>query len=74
VGGDVTRPIATNDHSNIYHFKKQTVEKLISQTRILTICIGFHCDMKPTYKAVVRWLVRTTLSTVLYEIDVCMKF
>jgi hypothetical protein len=28
------RPIATNDQSNIYHFKKQTVEKLTSQARI----------------------------------------
>jgi hypothetical protein len=40
---------------------------------ILTICIGFHCDMKPTSKTMVPWLVRTTLSTVLYETNVCMK-
>jgi hypothetical protein len=26
-------PIATNDQSNIYHFKKQTVEKLTTQAR-----------------------------------------
>jgi hypothetical protein len=25
--------VATNDQSNIYHFKKQTVEKLTSQAR-----------------------------------------
>jgi hypothetical protein len=29
--------------------------------------------MKTTGKTVVRWLVRTILSTVLYETDVCMK-
>ncbi len=29
--------------------------------------------MKPTSKTVVPWLVRTTLSTVLYETEVCMK-
>jgi hypothetical protein len=45
--------------------------KLISQAIILTICIGFYCDMKPTSKIVV--LVRTTLSMVLYETDICMK-
>jgi hypothetical protein len=49
------------------------MEKLISQTRILTICIGFYCDMKPTRKIVVRWLMRTTLSTVLHETDVFIK-
>jgi hypothetical protein len=38
------------------------------------ICIGFYCDVKPTNKTVIPWLVRTTLSTVLYEIIVCMKF
>jgi hypothetical protein len=37
------------------------------------ICIRFYCDMKPTSKTVVPWLVRTTLSMVLYEIDICMK-
>jgi hypothetical protein len=37
------------------------------------ICIEFYCDMKPTSKTVVSWLVRTTLSTMLYEIDICMK-
>jgi hypothetical protein len=37
------------------------------------ICIGFYCDMKPTSKIVVPCLVKTTLSTVLYEIYVCMK-
>jgi hypothetical protein len=52
-GGDITRPIATNNQSNIYHFKKQIVEKLTSQAKILTICIGFYCDMKPTSKIVV---------------------
>jgi hypothetical protein len=35
------------------------------------ICIRF--DMKPTSKIMVTWLVRTTLSTVLYETNVCMK-
>jgi hypothetical protein len=40
---------------------------------ILMICIMFYCDMKPTSKTVVPWLVRTTLSTVLYETNVCMK-
>jgi hypothetical protein len=29
--------------------------------------------MKPTNKTVIPWLVRTTLSTVLYETDVCIK-
>jgi hypothetical protein len=37
------------------------------------ICIRFYCDIKPTIKTVVPWLVRTTLSMVLYEIDVCIK-
>jgi hypothetical protein len=37
------------------------------------ICIGFYCDMKPTNKTVVSWLVRTTLSMVLYETNICMK-
>jgi hypothetical protein len=32
--GDVTRPIATHDQSNIYHFQKQIVEKLTTQARI----------------------------------------
>jgi hypothetical protein len=33
VGEDVTRPVATNDQINIYHLKKQTIEKLNSQAR-----------------------------------------
>jgi hypothetical protein len=33
----------------------------------------FYCDMKPTSKTVVPWLVRTTLSMVLYKTNVCMK-
>jgi hypothetical protein len=37
------------------------------------ICIGFYFDMKPTSKTMVPWLVRTTLSTVLYEKDICIK-
>jgi hypothetical protein len=37
------------------------------------ICIGFYCDIEPTNKIVVPRLVRTTLSKVLYETDVCMK-
>jgi hypothetical protein len=37
------------------------------------ICIGFYCDMKPTSKTVVPWLVTTTLSMVLYKTNVCMK-
>jgi hypothetical protein len=37
------------------------------------ICIRFYCDMKPTSNIVVPWLVRTTLSMVLYKIDACMK-
>jgi hypothetical protein len=37
------------------------------------ICIGFHCDIEPSSNTVVPWLVRTNLSTVLYETDVCMK-
>jgi hypothetical protein len=37
------------------------------------ICIGFYCDVKPTNNTVIPWLVRTTLSMVLYEIIVCMK-
>jgi hypothetical protein len=40
---------------------------------ILTIWIGFYYDMKPISKTVVPWLVRTTLSTVLYEAHVCIK-
>jgi hypothetical protein len=40
---------------------------------ILTICIGFYCDIEQTSKTVVPCLVRTTLSMMLYEIDVCMK-
>jgi hypothetical protein len=35
----------TDDQSNIYHFKKQIVEKLTSQAKILMICIGFYFDM-----------------------------
>jgi hypothetical protein len=41
---------------------------------ILTICIRFYCDMKPTSKTVVPERVRTTLSIVLYKIDVCIKY
>jgi hypothetical protein len=37
------------------------------------ICIRFYYDMKQTSKIVVHWLVRTTLSTVLYETYVYMK-
>jgi hypothetical protein len=37
------------------------------------ICIGFHCDTEPSSNTVVPWLVRTNLSTVLYETDVYMK-
>jgi hypothetical protein len=37
------------------------------------ICIGFYYDIKPSSNTVVPWLVRTNLSTVLYETDVCMK-
>jgi hypothetical protein len=36
-------------------------------------CIGFYCDIEPTSKTVLPWLVRTTLSMVLYKIDVCIK-
>jgi hypothetical protein len=36
-------------------------------------CIRFYCNMKPTSKIVIPWLVRTTLSMVLYETDVYMK-
>jgi hypothetical protein len=43
------------------------------QLGILTICIRFYCDIKPAYKTLLSWLVRTTLSTTLYKIDVCMK-
>jgi hypothetical protein len=49
------------------------VHKLTSQARILMICIRFYCNMKPTSKIVIPWLVRTTLSMVLYETDVYMK-
>jgi hypothetical protein len=37
------------------------------------ICIGVYCDMKQTSKTMVPRLVRTTLSMVLYEIDIYMK-
>jgi hypothetical protein len=37
------------------------------------ICIKFYCDMKPTSKTMVPWLMRTTLSTVLYKTYVCMN-
>jgi hypothetical protein len=37
------------------------------------ICTGFYCDMNPTSKIVVPWLVRTTLSSMLYETNICMK-
>jgi hypothetical protein len=37
------------------------------------ICIGFYCDNEPSSNTVVPWLVRTNLSTVLYETDVCIK-
>jgi hypothetical protein len=40
---------------------------------ILMICIEFYCDMKSTSKTVVPWLVRTTLSTVLYKTEVYIK-
>jgi hypothetical protein len=40
---------------------------------ILTICIGFYCDMKQNGNTVVPWLVRTTLSMVLYKTHICMK-
>jgi hypothetical protein len=36
-------------------------------------CIGFYCHMKLTSKTVIPWLVKTTLSIVLYETDVYMK-
>jgi hypothetical protein len=36
------------------------------------MCIRFYCDMKPTSKTVVPWMVRTTLSMVLCEADICM--
>jgi hypothetical protein len=34
VGRDIIRPVAFNDQSNIYHFKKQTVKKLTSEAKI----------------------------------------
>jgi hypothetical protein len=37
------------------------------------ICIGFYCDIEPSSNTMVPWLVRTNLSTVLYETDVCIK-
>jgi hypothetical protein len=37
------------------------------------ICIGFYCHIEPTSKIMAPRLVRTTLSKVLYESDVCIK-
>jgi hypothetical protein len=37
------------------------------------ICIRFYCDIERSSNTVVPWLVRTNLSTVLYETDVCLK-
>jgi hypothetical protein len=37
------------------------------------ICIGFYCDIEPSNNTMVPWLVRTNLSTMLYETNVCMK-
>jgi hypothetical protein len=37
------------------------------------ICIGFYCDIESFSNTVVHWLVRTNLSTVLYETDICIK-
>jgi hypothetical protein len=36
-------------------------------------CIGFYCDIEPSSNTLVPWLVRTNLSTMLYETDVCLK-
>jgi hypothetical protein len=51
-------PIATNDQSNIYHFKKQTMEKLTSQARILTISRFFILigtkDITDLYSSVLK--------------------
>jgi hypothetical protein len=47
-GGDVTMPIVTNDQSNIYHLKNKLWRNWSHKSEILTICIMFYCDMKPT--------------------------
>jgi hypothetical protein len=72
-GGDITSPIVTNDQSNIYHLKNKLWRNRPHQPGILTICIRFYCDIKPTSKTLVPWLVMTTFSTTLYRTDVCMK-
>jgi hypothetical protein len=71
---DVTRLIATNDQSKIYIIlKNKPLKNWLHKPRVLTIRIGFYCDIEPSSNTVVPWLVRTNLSTVLYETDVCMK-
>jgi hypothetical protein len=37
------------------------------------ISIGFYYDIEPSSNTMVPWLVRTNLSTVLYETDDCIK-
>jgi hypothetical protein len=43
------------------------MEKLTSQGRVLMICIMFYCDIEPTSKTMVPWLVRNSLVTMLYD-------
>jgi hypothetical protein len=37
------------------------------------ICIGFYSDIEPCSNTMLPWLVKTNLSTVLYETGVCIK-
>jgi hypothetical protein len=74
VAVDITRPIATNDQSKIYIIlNNKSLRNLLHKPVILTICIGFYCDIEPSINTMVPWLVMTNLSTLLYETDVSMK-
>jgi hypothetical protein len=70
---DVTWTVATNDQSKIHYFKNKLLRNSLHKPGVLTICIGFYCDIEPSSNTEVPWLVRTNISMVLYEIIVCMK-
>jgi hypothetical protein len=74
VGGDVTRLAATNDQSNIYYFKKTNSGEtdLTSQDYSRYASSSIVILNQPA-RLWYPCLVRTTLFTVLYEKDVCMK-
>jgi hypothetical protein len=52
--------------------KNKSLRNWLHKAGVLMICIGFYYDIEPSNNIVVPRLVRTNISTVLYETIVCI--